>query len=74
MSRKHNTSVDSGEFNLTINDDGTWPVDRIQAALLADIRRELLALNRLLNCRNFITLPAELRGLRRDLKTKRKKK
>ena len=38
---KHSTRVDSGHFDLRINDDGTWPIELIQAALLADIRRRL---------------------------------
>jgi hypothetical protein len=49
--------------------DGSVPTwDRIQLAVLMDIRDELQELNRLLGCRNFIEIPATLRGIRKDLK------
>jgi hypothetical protein len=31
-------------FNLRPNDDNTWPVDQIQAAVLMDLREELRAI------------------------------
>lgn len=42
------------------NDDGTVTLDRVQAALLQDIREELKDLNQLLNCENFLRIPMRL--------------
>ncbi len=41
MPKQHSTRVDCGEFNLQVNDDGTWDIERISCAMLADIRRRL---------------------------------
>lgn len=41
--KTHSTRNEAGEFNLSINGDGTWPNDAIQVAILADIRRRLTA-------------------------------
>lgn len=62
------------EFNLRINADGTWPADKIQIAVLCDIRRELKKLNRLLHCPNFTTTPTTLRLIQRNTTKRRKKK
>jgi hypothetical protein len=45
MARVHSTGNPVGDFNIYLNDDGTWPLGGINAALLADIRRELRAQN-----------------------------
>lgn len=50
----------------------TW--ERVDTALLMDIRDELQRLNALLHCANFTTMPAILRGIRRDLKAQRKRR
>lgn len=54
--------------------------DAVAVAVLMDIRDELQSLNRLLNCSRFVGIPDELReirmalqGLRRDLKSEKKK-
>lgn len=47
----------------------------IHSAILMDIRDELQKLNALLGCRNFIGIPATLRGIRANTeKPKRKRK
>ena len=58
------------DWQLTSSDEAgrIWSHDRIQIILLQEIRDELQQLNALLHCQNFLTLPRELRGLRRDLK------
>jgi len=40
--------------------------------VLMDIRDELKKLNEVFNCRNFLSIPMELRGIRRDLKKRKK--
>lgn len=45
-----------------------------QLTVLMDIRDELQALNRLLNCHNFTEIPHVLRGIRAKLPTKKRKK
>lgn len=40
----------------------TW--ERVNTALLLDIREELRTLNRLLACPNFVRIPATLRQIR----------
>lgn len=45
-----------------------------QVALLMDLRDELKQLNQLLHRQNFIEIPRILRGIRRKLPTKVKKK
>lgn len=42
-------------------------------AVLMDVRDELQRLNDLLHCPNFVNIPRELRGLRRDVKGGRRK-
>ena len=50
----------------------TW--EQVQVALLMDLRDELKRLNNLLGCPNFIAVPEILRGIRRKLPTRRRKK
>lgn len=59
------------EWNLAdeAGNVGTW--DKVQVAVLMDIRRELQTLNRLLMCPNFTSIPHELRVIRKNT-TKRK--
>jgi hypothetical protein len=70
----HSTREDCGDFNLTVNDDGTWGVEKIQAAILADIRRELRALNRVIGCHNAIDIPNILRRIDANTKKPARKK
>lgn len=46
----------------------------IHAALLMDIREELRALNALLSCPNFTSIPASLRAIRRNTAKPRPKR
>lgn len=60
----------------TKNPDGgsTHQWESIRTALLMDIRDELKAINRVLNCSNFLTLPKVLADIKRNTtKPKRKK-
>ena len=43
------------------NIDGRYDPDSVQRAILLDIREELRTLTRLLNCKNFVEVPAILR-------------
>lgn len=59
---------------IRTNADGTTPTDQATLALLMDIRDELQALNRILNCRNFLDIPRKLDQIRRNTtKPKRRK-
>lgn len=52
---------------------GTW--ERVQVAILMDIRDELQSLNSLLHCPNFVAMPRLLRDVKRNTtKQKRRKK
>lgn len=70
MSRKVSTrdAARNLEWDLHINDDGTWDIERIQVALLVDIRAELKRLNNVLQCPNFIAVPAKLEHIKTELK------
>lgn len=57
-----------GDWNIWRNDDGSISYDKIQTILLQEIRDELKRLNTLFYCQNFIGLPKELKGLRRDVR------
>ena len=67
-----NWTLPEGQPDGTGGRTHQWEV--IHTALLMDLRDELRSLNALLHCQNFVTLPRELRGLRRDLKAQRKEK
>lgn len=53
---------------------GSYSHDAAGVAILMDIRDELKALNQLLNCRNFIGIPATLRTIARNTAKPRKRK
>lgn len=74
MARRHDPAFDSGDFNVTINDDGTWPAAHIQIAILADIRRELRKLNGLLHCPNFQAIPRKLDAIRLNTRKPKRRK
>lgn len=57
-----------GEQWSPANSDGSITWDRVDTALLMDIRDELQTLNRLLACRNFVGIPASLRAIQRNTK------
>jgi hypothetical protein len=69
-------SLPEGKRNEEGGTTHTW--DSINAALLMDIRDELKELNetlRVLRCRNFLLIPAVLRGIRENTtKPTRKRK
>lgn len=73
MSKKINTRSDirNMEWDIHINDDGTWPSEKVTIALLVDLRAELRRLNTLLHCSNFIDIPHKLERIKRNT-TKRK--
>lgn len=66
-------SVRNSNWRIIENDEGRYDTDQVQRAILLDIREELRALNRLLNCQNTIAIPGLLRDIRRNT-TKPKKK
>ena len=72
---KWDTRKYSGEFDIsyTKNPDGgsTWGIEQIQAVLLADIRRELRTLNRLLGCVNFVKIPHTLKAIEKNTKKRK---
>lgn len=51
------------EWDLHLNDNGTWPDARVQIALLVDIRAELRKLNELLHCHNCMNIPHVLKRI-----------
>ncbi len=71
-------SVDKRQKNARwkVTDDAgnttTW--DQVQVAVLMDLRDELQTLNRLLNCKHFVNMPATLNAIRRNTAKKRKRK
>lgn len=67
MTRRHDTENPAGDFNVGINDDGTWPTAAAQIAILADIRRELRKLNQLLACPNTLGIPRTLKSIDRRM-------
>lgn len=56
MALQHSTKIDSGEYLIHKNSDGTWPNDSVKIALLADIRRELRRLNNTLGCSRVVRM------------------
>jgi hypothetical protein len=58
--------------NLHQNDDGTAPTDTLMLAMLCAIRDELRRLNNVLQCPNFIGVPAKLDRIERNTRRKRK--
>lgn len=55
-------------------DDGKYGNDAVMRAIMLDIREELKRLNRVLNCPNFIEVPAILRAIKQNTKKRRKPK
>lgn len=77
MARKRCSDLRDTDWLLQITDDAdgiTLSVERIQAVLLWEILQELKQLNSLLSCTNFTSIPATLRGLRRDLQAAQKER
>lgn len=58
------------DWNLP--DDMTW--DKVNLAVLMDIRDEMKRLNRLFHCSNFLEIPHILRALKRNTTKSRKRK
>lgn len=67
--RKKNIS-----WSLRTNANGTTTIEAVQVAVLMDLRDELQKLNTLLNCQNFIDIPAILRTIRRNTTKPRRRK
>ena len=47
-------------WTIDINADGTIAVDQVQLAVLMDIRDQLITLNKLIGCPNFVGIPRTL--------------
>lgn len=65
MTRAVGTRDTARNLEFTLHIGEYWTEGQIQIALLADVRAELRALNRLLNCTNFLRIPRELGDIRR---------
>ena len=65
--RKRNTT-----WKLNVNDDGSVPQMDAQLSVLMDIRDEMLRLNRLLHCSNFVGIPRELANITKNTRKPRK--
>jgi hypothetical protein len=65
MAKSVNTANTARNLNweLHLNENGTWPDARVQIALLADIRAELVKLNTLLHCHNMLNIPHVLKRI-----------
>jgi hypothetical protein len=61
-------------WNLATNPDGTTPHGDAELAVLMDIRDELQQLNRILNCNNFLRIPAVLDAISKNTKPKRRRR
>lgn len=75
MARKHASQQYGTDWLLSPENEAsnTWSHNAIQIILLQEIRDELKALNRLLNCRNFTGIPTTLRSIRRAMPVRRAK-
>ena len=60
------------QWVLKLNPDGTLQNDRVQIAVLMDIRDELQTLNFIFRCKNFVNLPHTLNRIDRRLRKKLK--
>ena len=57
-----------------LNDPNYYSFEKVQCAVLLDIREELRNLNALLSCENFTDIPSILRRIRANTYKKRPKK
>lgn len=55
-------------------DDGTITWERVDTALLMDLRDELQKLNALLHCQNFQQIPATLKAIHRKMPARQPRK
>jgi hypothetical protein len=62
------------DTSITIQDDGrhTAPTETIMMCMLATIRDELRRLNHVLQCPNFIAVPAKLDQIAKNTRKRRK--
>ena len=60
------------EWNLADDKGGIATWEMVGIAVLMDIRRELRALNAVLRCPNFQSIPSTLRTIRRNTHRRRK--
>jgi hypothetical protein len=64
------------EFTLSLSDEGKWPIEKIHAVLLCDVRRELKILNAEIT--QLATTAREqlrvLKGIRKNTYKRRHKK
>jgi len=61
-------------WQLYESDGGGFQSEQVTHALLMDIREELKRLNRVLQCPNFIAVPAKLDKIERNTRKRRKKR
>lgn len=61
-------------WHLNKSSRGWIHVGEDRLAVLMDIRHELQRLNELLRCPNFMSIPFELKAIRKNTTRKRKKK
>lgn len=67
MPRMPRSQTRNRSFVLVGNEDGSWTADRMQVALLMDIREELQRLNTRLHCHNFLGMPGQLRAINQKI-------
>lgn len=62
------------EWGISPSDRGTYGYEQAQLSVLMDIRDELKRLNGVLQCPNFVAVPAKLDQIIRNTKKKRRKR
>ena len=60
------------DWSLSPNADGRYGIDVAQLSVLMDIRDELQRLNGILQCPNFIAVPAKLDQIAKNTRKRRK--
>lgn len=62
------------DWQLWQEDNGGFGNDQVTHAILMDIRRELRRLNNVIQCTNFIRIPAVLDEIKRNTKKRKRPK
>lgn len=68
------THCQDWSWRLYESDGGGFQSDQVTHALLMDIRRELKRLNNVLQCPNFMAVPAKLDQIAKNTRKRRKPK
>lgn len=74
MARHKNQDWSMPEGTPNGKGGSTHSWESIHASIAMDVRDELQRLNALLQCKNFISIPGELRAIKRELATMRKER